>query len=293
MNKGLLKFTFLSVLILISWYSFTQTNTGKLILFKPIATIFHDEIEVEEELESQIEPENPDAIEEAFREMEVLPCPITLTSAAGTINQSVCEQQAIVNITYEIIGATNVIVTSLPAGITFNYSSNILTISGTPDPNSSVGSPYTYSIEANGGSCNGTGTITVAAPANAGSLSGIQDVCVGGTQTFYSTVLGGSWSTSNSAIATVNPSTGVVTGVAAGTATINYTVPGTGGCADATATRTVTVTAPPSAGTLGGDQAVCIGGTSTFASTIPGGTWTTNNAAIATVNPSTGLVTGD
>jgi hypothetical protein len=41
-------------------------------------------------------------------------------------------------------------------------------------------------------------------------------------------------------VATVNAS-GLVTGVAAGTATITYTVAGTGGCANATATRTVTV----------------------------------------------------
>jgi hypothetical protein len=39
----------------------------------------------------------------------------------------------------------------------------------------------------------------------------------------------------------VNASTGVVTGVAAGTATITYTVAGTGGCANATATRLINV----------------------------------------------------
>jgi uncharacterized protein YjdB len=72
-------------------------------------------------------------------------------------------------------------------------------------------------------------------------------------------------------VATVNASTGVVVGVGAGTATITYTVPGAGGCANATATRTVTVTAPPVAGTLSGTQAICVGGTSTFSSTVSGG----------------------
>ncbi|MFM8513822.1 MAG: T9SS type A sorting domain-containing protein, partial [Bacteroidota bacterium] len=52
---------------------------------------------------------------------------------------------------------------------------------------------------------------------------------------------GGSWSSSAAGVATVNASTGVITGVAAGTATITYTVTGTGGCADATAIRVVTV----------------------------------------------------
>lgn len=84
-------------------------------------------------------------------------------------------------------------------------------------------------------------TITVTATPSAGTLSGNQNICVNGTTTFSSTVSGGSWSTSNGAIATVNASTGVVTGITNGTATITYTVTGTGGCSNATATRTVTV----------------------------------------------------
>jgi hypothetical protein len=85
-----------------------------------------------------------------------------------------------------------------------------------------------------------TRTVTVTAAPSAGTLSGTQAACVGGTTTFTSTVNGGSWSSSNTAVATVNAS-GVVSGVSAGTATITYTVAGSGGCAAATATRTVTV----------------------------------------------------
>ena len=99
--------------------------------------------------------------------------------------------------------------------------------------------------------------------------------------------INGTWSSSNTSVATVDAN-GVITGVAPGTATITYTVTGTGGCADATATRTVTVTAAPSAGTLSGTQSVLIGNTTIFSSTISGGTWTSSNTAIATVNPSTG-----
>ncbi|MBS1535347.1 MAG: Ig-like domain-containing protein [Bacteroidetes bacterium] len=76
---------------------------------------------------------------------------------------------------------------------------------------------------------------------DAGVLSGNQNVCVGDTTTFTSSVSGGAWSSSNTAIASVNPTTGVITGNAAGVATMTYTILGTGGCSNATATRTVTV----------------------------------------------------
>jgi hypothetical protein len=77
-------------------------------------------------------------------------------------------------------------------------------------------------------------------------LSGDQTICVGTTTTFTSNgTAGGTFTSSNTGVATVDPTSGVVTGVSAGTATITYTVTGTGGCSNATATRTVTVTADP------------------------------------------------
>jgi hypothetical protein len=137
-----------------------------------------------------------------------------------------------------------------------------------------------------------TKAITVTAAPSAGTLSGTQAICVGGSTTFSSTVSGGSWSSNNTGIATINSSTGVISGVATGTATITYTKTGTGGCSNATATRTVTVTAAPSAGTLSGTQGVCVGSNTTFSSTVSGGSWSSNNTGIATINSSTGVISG-
>jgi subtilisin-like proprotein convertase family protein len=127
----------------------------------------------------------------------------------------------------------------------------------------------------------------------AGTLSGTQEICSSGgtTQLTASGTTGGTWTSSNTGVATVS-SSGLVTGISDGTATITYTVAGTGGCADATVTRTVTVTAPPTSGTLSGTQTVFAGATTTFASTVTGGSWTSSNTAVATVNASTGVVTG-
>ncbi|WP_316823643.1 beta strand repeat-containing protein, partial [Pedobacter gandavensis] len=152
----------------------------------------------------------------------------------------------------------------------------------------------TYTVAGSGGCGNATDTrvITVTAPVTAGTLGGNQSICVGSTTTFNSTINGGSWSSGNTAVATIDPSTGLINGLGSGTATMTYTVIGTGGCGDAIATRTVTVTAAPIAGTLGGNQNVCVGSTTTFNSTIAGGVWTSDQPGVATIDPSTGLING-
>jgi uncharacterized protein YjdB len=109
------------------------------------------------------------------------------------------------------------------------------------------------------------------------------------------------WSTNNTAAATVN-SNGVVSGVAAGAATISATSSGKSG------TSTITVTAapppPPVVTTVSvspATSAVDVGATTMLTATVKDQngnvmtgqtvTWATNNAPVATVN-SSGVVTG-
>jgi len=100
----------------------------------------------------------------------------------------------------------------------------------------------------------GSVDVTVTTPPSAGTLGGAQDICTAGTTTLSSTAIGGTWTSNDAAVATVDASTGVVTGVGAGTATITYTVNGAGGCANAIVTRQINVASSPTTANAGPDQ---------------------------------------
>ncbi len=109
-------------------------------------------------------------------------------------------------------------------------------------------------------------------------------ICTGGAVSLTDATAGGTWTSSNTAVGTVDAS-GAVSGLTAGTTVISYTV--TGGCR-ATATVNVLVTPTP----ISGIAYTSIGGTSFLNDAIPLGTWTSSNTGIATVNGTTGVVTG-
>jgi gliding motility-associated-like protein len=195
------------------------------------------------------------------------------------------------------VGGASIFSSTVTGGTWTSSATSVATINSSTGAISGVSAgtaTLTYTVAGTGGCANATATrvVTVTAAPSAGTLSGTQAICVGGTSTFSSTVAGGSWNSSDINITTVDASTGVIAGIIAGTATMTYTVAGTGGCANATATRVVTVTAPPSAGTLSGTQAICVGGASTFSSTVTGGTWTSSAISVATINSSTGAISG-
>jgi uncharacterized protein YjdB len=124
--------------------------------------------------------------------------------------------------------------------------------------------------------------VTVNALPTVADITGTASVCVGSTTTLSSTTEDGVWSTSAASKATVN-SSGVVTGVAAGTATITYTVTNSSGCVTAVS-QAVTVNALPTVADITGTASVCVGSTTTLSSTTEDGVWSTSDASKATVN---------
>lgn len=99
-----------------------------------------------------------------------------------------------------------------------------------------------------------------------------------------STVPCGTWTSNDVSIATVDPTTGVVTGVATGTDIITYTA---SGC---TGIKTVTILPVPAI--TGGPDVQC-GGTAVTLSAMPSGAWASSDTNVATITPVTGVVTGE
>lgn len=126
-------------------------------------------------------------------------------------------------------------------------------------------------------------TVTVA------PITGATAVCERNTTILTSATAGGTWSTSNAAIATVNAG-GVVTGIAPGSATITYAVTNSDGCS-ASQTATVTVNSIPGVEGITGNLTLFQGSTTSLSNTTPGGIWSSSNTAVATVS-NTGVVSG-
>jgi uncharacterized protein YjdB len=132
----------------------------------------------------------------------------------------------------------------------------------------------------------GGGVVTICAP-NLGSIFGTNSVCPGSITTLATTGSGGTWSSGNTSIASID-ALGNVTGVAAGSVLISYAAT-VAGCGSAVITSTVIVNPLPTA--ILGTANACIGLTSSL-SDAGGGTWSSSNSTIANANSATGVVTG-
>jgi gliding motility-associated-like protein len=150
----------------------------------------------------------------------------------------------------------------LPTGVTASWSSNTITINGTP----TVSGTFNYSIPLTGGCGNvsATGTITVQPDNTVGVASTSPTICI-------NTLLSPNVTHTTTGATGIGTPTGLPTGVSAtwasntitisGTPTVagifNYSIPLTGGCGSVNATGTITVT-PANTVTPGITTTLCI-----------------------------------
>lgn len=112
-------------------------------------------------------------------------------------------------------------------------------------------------------------------------ISGASHVCLTSSTALTNATPGGVWSSSAPSVASVS-SSGVVSGVAAGTAVISYTV---GSCAPATHVVSVSGVAP-----ITGTPLLYMTGTAPFSCATPGGSWSSSISTVASVDAA-GVVT--
>lgn len=146
-----------------------------------------------------------------------------------------------------------------------------ITASTNSTTNVSTCSAYTWNVNGNTYTESGTYTsvsgcntqylvLTVNTSSNetAGTVSGASELCTGATSLFTTDgTAGGTWSSSNASVATVNSSTGLVTGgTVSGTAIITYSI--TDACGSVlTAGKSVSVLAPFSVSAITGPADAC------------------------------------
>jgi endoglucanase len=191
------------------------------------------------------------------------------------------------------VGGTTTLTSTVTSGTWSSSATGVATVSGAGVVTgmSAGTATISYTVSGGCGTASATKVVTINSLPVAGTVAGASTICRGSTAAMTVTggASGGTWTSSLTSIATVS-STGVVTGVAAGTASIIYTV--TNGCGVSTTNKTVTVTATPVSGTVTGASSLCTGTTTAMTiSGITGGTWSSSSTGVATVNTS-GVVTG-
>lgn len=130
----------------------------------------------------------------------------------------------------------------------------------------------TYTV---GGMCPVTAVFTVNAAPSA--IGGTTSVCMNATTTLTNAGGIGTWTSSNSAVGTVGASSGIVTGITAGTTAISYS----NGCG----TPVGTVVTVLQTGSITGTNPSCAGAANTLSGGTAG-TWASSNGSVATINSS-------
>ena len=257
----------------------------------------------------------------AFLTKSEMTTPIVYAGGSGTITRTAnltsftsCFGTASSVQTFTVAGTftttNNTIVLTAPAGFEMSIASGAYSNTGTITQASAGTLTTTVSVRLRSNATAGTytGTLNIASSSASEDLTilmpistvtslptvspitGTLTTCIGGSTTLSSTTTGGIWTTSASGTATIS-ATGIVQGVAAGNATITYTVASgvNSACTNST-TAVVVVSAPPPVNPITGSLSLCINGSTTLTNSTTGGTWTSSASGIATINATTGLV---
>jgi gliding motility-associated-like protein len=192
--------------------------------------------------------------------------------------------------TIAIAGATTFcqggsVVLTASSGSSYAWSNGAQTQSITV---STSGSYYVTVTNASGCSATSNATVVTVNPLPVvQAIAGANQVCLGASINLSNATSGGTWSSSNTVVATIS-SNGTVNGLAVGTTTISYTRTSTAGCVGSASLLLTVSPAPTGQITAQGPTSFCAGGSVTLSA--PAGmtyNWSNNSTAQAiTVNTS-------
>jgi gliding motility-associated-like protein len=169
------------------------------------------------------------------------------TVSAASSTPTLCSQTALPNITHSTTGATGIgTAVGLPSGVTAAWSSNLITLSGTPTESGL----FNYTIPLTGGcdNINATGIITVSPISFVSAASSTPTLCVKTAltnithSTTGATGIGRAVGLPSGVTATWSSNLIILSGTPTESGLFNYSIPLTGGCDDIKAMGTITVT---------------------------------------------------
>ena len=156
-------------------------------------------------------------------------------------------------------------------------------------------SVITYTVSNRCGTNSATYDIHVYEQLIADSISTVQPICIGADSLFTTTgVTGGKWRSSNDSVLVIDSISGHATGMAGGSADIQYIVSTAGNHCPDTAFRAASVVGALHAGGIIGVDSVCVNSTIALSDTggATGGRWSSSNSGVATVDTASGVVYG-
>ncbi len=123
-----------------------------------------------------------------------------------------------------------------------------------------------------------------------GPVDGTKSFCVNATSALSDSAAGGAWTSTNTSIATIDASSGIATGVAAGTVVISYHV--TEHCGLDSTSTVIQINPLPYAAPISGSPRFCLNSSTLLSDSTAGGVWSSSDTAVASINATSGLAYG-
>ncbi|MEI6565626.1 MAG: glycine-rich protein, partial [Verrucomicrobiota bacterium] len=201
---------------------------------------------------------------------------VSPVSSGGTVSGSAAVCSGTNSTTFTLSGYTGSI-TRWESSTASNFTVGLTTIANTTTSLTATNLSTTtyYRAVITSGVCSlaysSAGTVTVNALPVLAAITGTLAVCQNATSTLGNSTAGGTWSSATTAVATVEASSGVVSGLTSGTSVVTYSFTNGNGCANSV-TATVAVGALPSAPTpvIASLSTICTGSSSNLNATSAG-----------------------